>query len=387
MHTGPLIMFLDFMFVVSGSVAAGYLWTHARSIEFAGAVRAVQLLSVGIVLWVAFYLADLVLHLGGPVVLDAGTLYQWSELAQHRIRPVSDVIAVGLMLAGFVILLRKLGALLARLYRSTDALKLELTSRDTLEAELKSEADLERAQRQSKSEFLLGLSHELQTPLNGILGLTSLLSNTDVDDEQRRLLTTLDQSAQAMLSRLSDVLDLSLLETGKVELRSAAFEPCDLVRSVIGLFEPLARERGLALSADCGPDSHQSMIGDPARIKQILTHLVSNAVKFTPEGSVEVAVTCERIDADHARLVFTVADTGTGMSAETLETARETRTLQTGSGSGIGLSICWRLVALMDGTLDMDSAEDQGTTVAAALTVQIEPQTGDPEIGLPGEAD
>lgn len=378
MQSVVLTIFLDLLFVAAGAVAAGYLWTHARAIQFAGAVRAVQLLSAGIVLWASYYLADLLLVLVGPPLLAPATFRAWTEVFQHEVRLVSDSVAVTLMLIGFVILIRRLGNLLMRLRSSTDALQMELTSRDTVEAELKTEAETERSQRQSKSEFLLGLSHELQTPLNGILGLASLLSNTDMDAGQRRLLTTLEQSAQAMLNRVTDVLDLSLLENDRVELRSAAFEPCELIRTVAALFEPLAAERELALSAGCEASARQRLIGDPGRVKQILTHLVSNALKYTPEGSVVVDGRVEPVDADHARLTFIVTDTGEGMEPDVLAAASRARDLRTGAGSGIGLSICWRLVRLMDGELEFDSAPGRGTVATARLVLQIDPPDAGP---------
>jgi len=368
-----LTIFVDLLFVTAGAVAAGYLWTHARAIQFAGAVWAVQLLSAGIVLWASYYLIDLLFVLGGPLVLEPAALRAWTAVLQHEVRIVSDALAVTLMLVGFVILIRRLGNLLMRMRSSTDALQTELITRDTLEAELKTEAESERSRRQSKSEFLLGLSHELQTPLNGILGLASLLSNTEMDASQRRLLTTLEQSAQAMLNRVSDVLDLSLLENDRVELRSTAFDPCELIRTAVALFEPLAAERGLSLSPGCDASARQRLIGDPGRVKQILTHLVSNAVKFTPEGSVVVDGRVEPIDADHARLTFTVTDTGEGMEPDVLEAAGRARDLRTGAGSGVGLSICWRLVRLMDGELEFDSVPGRGTVATARLVLQIDP--------------
>jgi signal transduction histidine kinase len=376
MQAAVLNIFLDLLFVTAGAVAAGHLWAHARAIQFAGAVRAVQILSVGIVSWASYYFADIVLVIAGPALLDPATYRAWKGVFQQEVRLVWDSVTVSLMLVGFVMLLRRLGTVLRRLQTSADALQLELVSRDTLEAELKTEA--ERSRRQSKSEFLLGLSHELRTPLNGILGMASLLSNTEMNAEQRRLLSTLEQSAQAMLNRVSDVLDLSLLENDRVELRSTAFEPCELIRSSVALFEPLAAERGLTLTAGCEASARQPVIGDPGRVKQILTHLVSNAVKYTPDGSVTVDGRVEPLDSDHARLTFTVTDTGEGMAPDVLEAAGQARDLRTGPGSGVGLSICWRLVRLMDGELEFDSTPGRGTVATARLVLQIDPTAEGP---------
>ena len=373
MHSALPTILLDAFFVTAAVVAAVYLWSHAKAIRFAGAMVSVRLLSAGLLVWSSFYLADFVLLLMGPLFLDEASLASWAGFFQHRLRWGTDAVAVLLLVTGFVTLLHRLGMLLTRLQNSTDALELELTSRATLEAELKSEAETERAVRQAKSEFVLGLSHELRTPLNGILGLASLLSNTDLGKEQRKLLTTLEQSAQAMLGRVSDVLDLSLLENHRVQLRSAAFRPADLARSAAALFEPMAQDKTLDIEVSCSDTAMRTVIGDPGRIKQVLTHLLSNAVKYTPAGSVRVEADSRPLDSEHSRLVFTVRDTGIGMTAETLERIAAARTVRSGAEAGVGLSICWRLAELMDGQLHFDSTPDLGTTARVELQVQNEP--------------
>lgn len=377
MHPVLLTILLDAFFVSAAAVAAVYLWNNARAIHFAGAVVSVRLLAAGLAVWSAFYLADLALQIAGSIFLSEAEFAIWADFFQHRLRLATDAIAVFLLLIGFVTLLHRLGSLLTRLRDSTHALEHELTSRETLEAELKSEAEMERAFRQSKSEFLLGLSHELRTPLNGILGLASLLSNTELDRDQRKLLSTLEQSAQSMLGRVSDVLDLSLLENHRVELRSTTFRPGELARSAAALFEPMAQDKAIDLTVTCSPASMRTMIGDPARIKQILTHLLSNALKYTPAGSVRLEADSQPVDSDHSRLVFRVADTGVGMTPEALEEISTVRTLRTGADAGVGLSICRRLADLMNGTLHFDSQLDGGTTVRVELQVQNEPDDAD----------
>ena len=364
---------VDVLFVAAAVVAAAFLWTHARAIRFAGAVVSIQLLSAGLIVWASYYFFDIILILFGPLFLSEARLLAWMGLFESRVRWITDLTAVLLLLAGFVSMLNRLGALLTALQSSTDALQLELTSRDTLEAELKSEAEAERAFRQAKSEFVLGLSHELRTPLNGILGLASLLANTELDKDQRKLLTTLEQSAQTMLGRVSDVLDLSLLENGRVELRSLSFQPADLTRTVAALFEPLAQERGLDFVVQASDAAAQPVIGDPGRVKQILTQLLSNAFKFTPAGRVGLEVDVVPVDQEHARLVFTISDTGIGIPADRLKDVSAARALKTGADAGIGLSICWRLTTLMQGSLTFDSAPDQGTRVRAEILAQPDP--------------
>jgi signal transduction histidine kinase len=377
MHSVLLTSLLDILFVAAAIVAIVYLWRNANAFRVAGAMRGIQLLTVGIAIWALYHFIDVAIMLGGPFVVPQPRVSEISGVFQERIRWFTDAAATAFLLTGFVALVQRLASFLTSLRSSTDALAHELTSRDTLEAELKTEARAEREYRRSKSEFLLGLSHELRTPLNGILGLASLLSNTDLDRDQRKLLGTLEQSAQTMLGRISDVLDLSLLENNRVELRSQPFQPSDIAQGVLALFEPLARAKGVSLSCDCSADDGIKVIGDPARIKQILTHLVSNALKFTSHGSVVIRSAFDPIDSEHVRITFSVTDTGIGMSPDLLAQVREGPALRTGTEAGVGLSICWRLARLMDGRLEFDSAPDQGTTVSVGLVVQTEPTDTD----------
>ena len=379
MHSVLLTSLLDILFATAPIVAIVFLWRNAGVFRFAGAELSMKLLTVGMTIWAAYYILDLIVLLGAPFLVEPTRAEAWSEFIQSRVRKIGDAGTTVFLLAGFLLLLQRVAIFMKSMENSSEALAHELTSRETMEAELKSEAETERDFRKAKSEFLLGLSHELRTPLNGILGLASLLSNTELNPDQRKLLSTLERSAQNMLSRVSDVFDLSLLENNRVELRSVLFDPQGIAKTAVALFEPLASEKGLDFHLECGPGAERNVIGDPIRVKQIVSHLLSNAIKFTPAGSVTLRVSAEPIDNDHVRVIFEVRDTGIGMDAALLAQANRGPSLQSGAHNGIGLAICWRLAWLKDGGLAFESQPDQGTTARVSLRLQTEPAGGDEE--------
>ncbi|WP_203291042.1 sensor histidine kinase [Maricaulis parjimensis] len=368
---------MDVGLATAAAIAIWFLWQNARVIRTAGAELSLPLMTGGLVLWGLYYGFQFIVIIFGPFVFGLAQAELIANNFEGAARWITNLVATGLFLAGLLLLLRGVNRLLQRVQESADALETEISHRDTEAEELKSEAAHERDFRKAKSEFLMGLSHELRTPLNGVIGLASLLSNTNLENDQRKLLTTLEHSAQAMLSRVSDVFDLSLLETERVELRSALFVPQDVSRAAVGLFEPLAAEKGLTLTCDCEDMSDQAVIGDPVRVRQVLSHLLSNAIKFTPSGSIAVKVSSKSIDADHVAVSFSVSDTGVGMSDSVLEQANKGPVMQSGAQSGIGLSICWRLAWLMDGGLSFQSEADKGTTATATLRFQVEPAPAD----------
>lgn len=370
-----LMSMFDVFFISAAAITIFFLVRHARAIEFADARREFLIMTAGILTWSLIYLIDLLIMTVGPLFMEQRQVIQ-AMLALHtEYRWVIDAIAAALLLTGFVGMIRKLSALLSTLQKTTDTLEMELDSRTTLQRELKAEALTQRASSRSKSEFLVGISHELRTPLNGIIGLAGLLANTDMADDQRKLLTTLEQSAQAMLARVSDVLDLSKLESGHVELRSVAFRPSELVSTVEALFRPLAIEKGLAVSTHASDSARRYVIGDALLIKQVLCNLVSNAVKFTPTGSIKIVSDVTKAGRDRLWLNFTVIDTGVGLSDDEIETLSNPKSDTTTGDGGLGLSISWRLAQLMDGDISIDSEIEKGSAFTARLQVQREPRT------------
>ncbi len=232
-------------------------------------------------------------------------------------------------------------------------------------------AATERAEaaNQAKSRFLANMSHELRTPLTGVLGMTDLLGDTALSPRQRDMIDTIRDSGEGLLAILNDVLDLAKIEAGKMAIESQPYVVTEIMARVRALFAPRVAAAGLTLTLDPAPDCDGSArLGDPNRLLQILVNLVGNAVKFTERGGVTIAAT---LVGD--TLQITVADTGIGMSDgqktrvfDEFEQA-ETSTARRFGGTGLGLSITRRLIALMGGTIDLDSSEGHGTRVTVRL--------------------
>lgn len=235
------------------------------------------------------------------------------------------------------------------------------------------------AANRAKSQFLANMSHEIRTPLNGVLGMAELLDATLSDPAQRRMVATIRDSGEGLLSVLNDILDLAKVEAGKLVLDRAPFRPAEVARRIAALHGPAAEAAGLRFEVACDDDS--ARMGDANRLIQVLHNLVGNAIKFTPEGSVAV-----RIDAaPDDRLRLTVRDTGIGMSPDQLarvfddfEQAEASVSRRFG-GTGLGLAIVRRLVDLMGGTVRVESAPGAGTTVAVALPMCRAPGRPQPE--------
>lgn len=370
-----LMAVFDVFFISAAAITLYFIVTHARAISFADTRREFLVIAIGIVVWSLVYLTDLVIMVAGPLFLTHRDAMA-AMLALHtEYRWFVDATAAALLLTGFIGLIRKLSLLLRTMQKTTDSLEIELDSRTTLQRELKAEALTQRASNRSKSEFLVGISHELRTPLNGIIGLAGLLSNTDMKDDQRKLLTTLEHSAQAMLTRVNDVLDLSKLESGHVELRSVAFRPSELMNTVEALFQPLATEKGLAVSSHASETARRYVIGDSMLIKQVLCNLVSNAVKFTKTGTIKIVSDVTKAGNDRLWLNFTVIDTGVGLNEDEVELLSSPGSeTQVGEG-GLGMSISWRIAQLMDGDITIDSEEGRGSAFTVRLQVQREPRS------------
>ncbi|MFZ7094797.1 ATP-binding protein [Luteimonas dalianensis] len=221
---------------------------------------------------------------------------------------------------------------------------------------------------EAKSRFLANMSHEFRTPLNGLAGVAELLATTRLDNEQREYLATIRASTQSLLSLVEDVLDISAIEAGKLNLSNEAFDLCDVIAEVDLMLRPTAKAKGLSYESRVAPDVPGRVRGDSDHLRQVLTNLVANAVKFTPSGSVRLDVVQLEAGDQRVRLKFTVTDTGIGIpeSAHSrLFNAFEQAdaTLKRGyGGTGLGTSIAKKLTEAMGGSIGFQSREGEGST-------------------------
>ncbi len=225
-----------------------------------------------------------------------------------------------------------------------------------------------RALERMKDEFVSTVSHELRTPLNGIIGMTELLRRSELPPRERAYVEAIAESGDVLLSLINDILDFSKLQAGKLELENVDLDVRQVVEDVAAMLAVQAQAKGVELTTEVAPDVPRGLTGDPARLRQVLTNLVSNAVKFTPRGSVHVSASLLEQTADGVRLHFAVRDTGIGIAPEAqarlfqpFSQADSSITRQHG-GTGLGLAISKQLVERMGGEIGVESAPGQGST-------------------------
>ncbi|MBW3559104.1 MAG: response regulator [Proteobacteria bacterium] len=252
----------------------------------------------------------------------------------------------------------------------------DVTERRAAETALRQAAETADRANTAKTEFLAAMSHEIRTPLNGVLGMAAALETTPLSDLQRRMLGVINESGQSLMTLLSDILDLSKVEAGHMEFEQTPFDLSASLQAVENLYEETARAKNLELRVSAEPEARGVYLGDPTRLRQVLQNLISNALKFTANGGVEVRASATT--APGGRVVrFEVTDTGVGVSEEARDRLfskfmqADRSTSRKFGGTGLGLAICRELVTAMNGEIGVNSEEGRGSTFWFTLPLEL----------------
>jgi signal transduction histidine kinase/HPt (histidine-containing phosphotransfer) domain-containing protein/ActR/RegA family two-component response regulator len=341
------------------------LWGRLRAVVVSLAVLGSALmLSMGIVVWwlVNRLLVKPLIEFSDQVgKLEGASAEQTIQLGQTHVTEIAT------LEAGFNRLMRQVGEDQKRIAEQNTNLEQKVAERTHA---------LEAANK-AKGEFLARMSHEIRTPMNAVIGLSQLTLRTDLDARQRDYLQKVLAAAQALLGIINDILDFSKIEAGKLTLEHIDLDLQSVLNGVVDVVGLRADEKGLALHTSLAPDVPRYLMGDPTRLGQVLLNLVGNAIKFTAEGSVEVSVAVAAPLGSQVRLLFTVRDSGIGLSEADIATLFQPFHQTDGSvtrrfgGTGLGLAITKQLVELMDGRVWVESAPGQGSRFMFELGFDI----------------